>query len=185
MKVNEVILAAAALLGLEKEVGEYIEGEFGAGRGKTERLLICFNLVESQLALDYLPLLTQEVFSVNDGKIAYEQFSKNPSRVISVADGQGNRLAFRLYPTEIQVNKKQKTAVVDYAFLPQEKKLNEDSDYQSGVSVGLAAYGVAAEYCAAEGLYAEAAFWNKKYKESIAKSCALKRGGRMQSRRWV
>lgn len=185
MKVNEVILAASRLLGLEKDVGVYLESGYGSGREKTERLLACFNLVESELALDYLPLLAQETFSVHEGKIAYEQFSKNPSRIISVLDTQGNRLPFQLYPTEIQLDKRQKEGVVEYAFLPQEKKLNEDSDYQRGVSVGLAAYGVAAEYCAAEGLYAEAAFWDKKYKEKIAKAYAVKKGGRMQSRRWV
>ena len=185
MKVNEVILAAARLLGLEKEVREHLEEGMNAGKGKTQKLLACFNLTESALALDYIPLLTSENLSAEDGKIAYEQFSKNPSRVISVTDGQGNKLAFRLFPTEIQIDKTQKSAVVEYAFLPDEKQAEDESDYQSGVNAGLMAYGVAAEYCAMQGLYAESAFWDKKYKESIAKAYALKRGGRMQSRRWV
>lgn len=185
MKVREVILAAARLLGLENEVGEYLEDEVGTGKGKTEALLASFNLVESELALDYVPLLESEVLSATDGKILYEDFSKNPARVIAVFDVHGNRLTYQLFPTEIRLADKEKQVVVEYAYLPQEKGLGDESDFQSGVSVGLAAYGVAAEYCAAQGLYAESAFWNKKYKESIAKVGALKRGGRMQSRRWV
>jgi hypothetical protein len=47
------------------------------------------------------------------------------------------------------------------------------------------AYGVAAEYCAMQGQYAEAAFWGKKYKEGIPRTHESQRGGKISSRSWV
>ena len=185
MEVKEVVLTAARLLGIEREVSDYITDNLGGGKEKTEDLLAAFNLVENELALDYLPLYAKESFSVEEGKIAYARFSKNPSRVTSVSKASGEQIPFEIYPTEIRVQAGAETAVVEYAFLPEKKGLADASDYQSGVSVGLMANGVAAEYCAMQGLYAEAAFWDKKYKESIAKTHKVKRGKRMQARRWV
>ncbi|MBQ7913333.1 MAG: hypothetical protein IJ308_08305 [Clostridia bacterium] len=185
MKVKEVVLAAAKLLEIDEEVSAYVNE--GAGRGKedAEKLVSCFNLIENDLALNYVSLFEKTLFSVEDGKIFYENFPQNPLRVISVTDKKGERLPFQLFPTEIHVDTGEQEVWVNYAYLPEEKGLLSDSDYQACVSVALMAYGVAAEYCATRGLYTEAAFWGNKYKESIAKSHALKRGGRMQSRKWV
>lgn len=185
MKIKEVVLAAAKLLDIDKEVEEYLAGENNAGKKKAEGLISCFNLVENALALDYLPLTAQERLAVTDKKVAYAQFSKHLSRILSVTDEQGNRLPFQLFPTEILLAAEGSSVVVEYAYLPQEKGAEEESDYQSRLSVGLMAYGVAAEYCATQGLYAEAAFWDKKYKESLAKIYQVKGGGRIRSRRWV
>ena len=185
MEVKEVVLTAAQLLGIEREVSEYVNNSFGSGREKTADLLACFNLVENELALDYLPLYVKESFAVESEKIAYDRFSKNPSRVTAVTDTQGGRIPFEIFPTELRVPTDAQTVVVEYAFLPEKKGIEDLSDYQSGVSVGLMANGVASEYCAMQGLYAEAAFWGKKYKESIAKTHKVKRGKRIQARRWV
>ncbi len=183
MKVKDVVMTAASLLGLNQQTQPYLEGETENGKQIVDGLLEAFQLVESELALDYVPLITQERLETENGKAAYEQFSKPVSRVLAVTNGQGVELAFQIFPTYLQTDGKEIT--VKYAYLPQVKGIDEESDYQSRVSVGLMAYGVAAEYCAAQGLYAESAFWNKKYKESIAKACQNPRGGRMRSRIWV
>lgn len=185
MTVEEVVITAAKLLGIEREVALYINENANAGKDKAERLLTCFNLVESELALDYFPLFEKERCVVQKGKVAYEQFSQTPLRVSAVLDELANAVSFKVYPTELRVDSSLQNVVVEYAYLPLEKNLRNESDYQSGVSVGLAAYGVAAEYSAMLGLYAESAFWKKKYKEAIAAAFKMKRGGRVQSRKWI
>ena len=185
MKVKEVVLAAAKLLEMESDVIACIEEGDVRGEEKAEKLLTCFNIVENDLALNYVPLLQERLFTVNGGAVEYKDFEQAPLRVISVSDAEGRSMPFQIFPTEIRVGENERKAVISYAYLPKEKGILEDSDYQMGVSAALAAFGVAAEYCAMRGLYAEAAFWDKKYKESIAKSHALKRGSKMQSRKWV
>ena len=185
MKVKKFVLEAAKLLGLDETVGEYVNEGYGSGKEETEKLVSCFNLVETDLALNYMPLLDKVLFTVGEGRIFFDDFPQTPLRVSAVTNKKGLRLPFQLFPTEIHVDEDEKEVWVSYAYLPEEKGLMGDSDYLTGVSVALMAYGMAAEYCTMRGLYTEAAVWSKKYKESIAKSYTLKRGGRMQSRKWV
>ena len=185
MKTKEVIVEAARLLGFVNEVNVYLEENAGSGQKKTEDLLSCYNLVETELALDYFPLLIKETFSVKNKQVYYQQFPLPIARVISVTDVKGTPLSYQLGPTEIVLHTDVKEAIVEYAYLPEPKSILDDGDYQSRVSIGLMAYGVASAYCAMQGLYAEAAFWDKKYKEGIRQAYTIKKGGRMQSRRWV
>lgn len=185
MKVKKFVLAAAKLLGLDEAVNGYVNEGYGSGKEETEQLVSCFNLVETDLALNYVPLLDKVLFTVEEGKILFEDFPQTPLRVSAVINKKGLRLPFQLFPTEIHVDEDEKEVWVVYTYLPEDKGILGDSDYLTGVSVALVAYGIAAEYCTMRGLYAEASVWSKKYKESIAKSYTLKRGGRMQSRKWV
>lgn len=191
MDVKEVILTAAGLLGFKKELEGYLSSASTMGKQKIDEMVDCFNLVESELALDYLPLRIQEECEVIDGKVAYEHFSQYPAHVTSVKKTDGESLKFVLFPTEIALDTLESKVLVEYSYLPQKKSVLDESDYQSRANVGLMAYGVAAAYCAAQGLYTESAFWDKKYKESVALACvgerkdARKRVGRMGSRKWV
>lgn len=60
MTVKETILLAADELGCGNRVREYFEEEGETGKKETEVLLRCFNLVENELALDYLPLYAED-----------------------------------------------------------------------------------------------------------------------------
>jgi hypothetical protein len=185
MKVKEVVLTAAGLLGMKKEMEEYLSSTASSAKKKVDEFVDCFNLVENELALDYVPLRTKETFLAQDGVVEFRYFTREPARVLSVTDEMDRRVEYALFPTDIRLPAGVKTAKVAYAFLPKKKTIDGESDYQSRVSVGLMAYGVAAEYCAAQGLYAEAAFWNKKYKECIPRVHEAQRGGKIPSRKWV
>lgn len=183
MKVKEVLAVAAELLGISDDVATALNGGSGEGSDKVNGLLSCFQLVENGLALDYLPLVAEETVSVADGKVLYALLKKKVARILAVKDLCGNAVAFALYPTYLRVGEEK--AVVRYAFLPDKKGLEEESDYQSCASVATLAYGVASEFCMAHGLYAEGAVWEKKFKESVARACARKHGGRVRARIWV
>lgn len=183
MKVKEVVLLAAAQLGIEEEVSAYFAGTDSCGKKNAELLLTCFNLVENELALDYLPLVYEETYTTETGLIYYERLEKSVVRVLEVTDIWENPLEFKIFPKYL---KTQATMLkIKYSYAPEEKTIDGDSDFDGLVSKRLMAAGVATEYALAMGLFEEASVWDKKYKEAIEATRALAPYKRISSRRWV
>ena len=185
MKVKEVILNAAALLGDKAEVENFFKGTSTNAKEQVDMLLTCFNIVENELALDYVPLITEENFSIVSGKIPYSLLKQDVVRIVHVKGADGEYLPFRIFAQYLEVGEGRKEITVQYAYTPKAKTIDQDSEFKSGASVRLMAYGVAAEYCVAMGMCTEAAIWDKKYKECIAAARSVGRKDSMPSRRWV
>ena len=183
MKVSDVMIMAAVQMGIGDGVKGYVNGTNSLYKQQSELLLQCFNLVENELALDYIPLVKQETLTLTDKKIYYEAFDSDVVRIIKVADEHGASLPYKLFAAYMEVDAEK--AVVTYAYTPTPKTMTEESDFQAFVSERLFSYGMAAEYCMATGLYEEAVVWDKKYKEGIEGARQLARGGKMASRRWA
>ena len=183
MKVSDVMIMAAVQLGIGDGVKGYVNGTNSLYKQQSELLLQCFNLVENELALDYIPLVKQETLTLTDKKIYYEAFDSDVVRIIKVADEHGASLPYKLFAAYMEVDAEK--AVVTYAYTPTPKTMTEESDFQAFVSERLFSYGMAAEYCMATGLCEEAVVWDKKYKEGIEGARQLARGGKMASRRWA
>lgn len=181
MKVKECVERAAALLSVAEEVCDYLENGNEEGKEQTERLLECFQIVENELALDYLPLYEEEELESADGKVAYTTFKKHILRVVRVRRLDGENLPFRIFPTYMETEKGKLRVL--YAYAPKAKTADEESDYPTA-SVRTFAYGMAANYCAIGGLYAEAAVWEKKYREGVAAAKRV-RSAVTPARRWV
>ena len=60
MYVKEIVLSAAQTLGIYDGVCAYFEDGDEEMKREAELLLSCFNLVESALALDYVPLYAED-----------------------------------------------------------------------------------------------------------------------------
>lgn len=182
MTVKEVVLLAATHLGIVDEVESYVENKVGNGKN-TLLLVDCFNLVENEIALDYLPLYAEEEKQTLTGKIEYSAFQKPVTRVLKVTGADGAYQSYTCFPDCI------KTSVgkikIFYAYSPYKKTIDDCSDYETQVSTRLLSYGVAAEYATAMGLYEEASVWDKKYKDALAAAYALKPTSKMPSRGWV
>lgn len=184
MTVKEGILAAAGELGIYEEVQAYLQGENSDGARETENLLRCFNLVENELALDYLPLVREEEFQTQTGVLFFSELSRAAVRVLKVTDKWGNEAAFRLFPEYLKTEAQEGT--VRYSYAPAQKGLEDESDFTFPASPRLFGYGIAAEYCLANGLFEESAVWEQKYKAAIVAAYRNGRGnGKIQSRRWV
>lgn len=165
MKVKNIMKKAASLLGNASDLTDYLNGVGENGAKEAELLLNCFNFVENELALDYLPLVKKESYIPQAGKVFYTQFSSPVARILSVENGFGEEIEFRVFATYLEVDA---TVVnVRYAYAPTEKTMSGESDYQFAASERLLAFGMAAEYLAALGLLEEASVWDKKYKEGI------------------
>lgn len=183
MKVKDIVIKAAALLGGADEVKTYLAGSSTNGRAKAELLLSCFNIVENELALDYIPLIKEESFTTADGEIDYASFSEDVVRILEVRNTRGAKIPFRLFASYMETDPD--TVTVRYAYTPKEKTATDESDFRAEISERVMAFGTAAEYCTAIGVYEDARVWDKKYKEGIeaARSIGVKK--KMPSRRWA
>lgn len=183
MTVKEIILAAAQELGLAEEVKGYLDGTSSDGQDVTEALLRCFNLVENEVALDYLPLVAEEELETDTGAVFYSELSRAAVRIIKVTDGWGNEAEYKLFPEYLKTQAGK--VKIRYTYTPREKTLEDSSDFLLYASVRLLAYGIAAEYSLSCGHFEDAAVWDKKYKDAVAAAYRGKPNKRIQSRRWV
>jgi hypothetical protein len=165
MKVKDIMKKAASLLGNADGLMDYLNGDGFEGAQRAELLLNCFNFVENELALDYFPLIKKEDFVPQGGRILYSQLSSSPVRILDVENADGEKVAFQVFATYLEVDVS--PASVRYAYAPLPKTMEGQSDYGLAASERLLAFGMAAEYLAALGLLEEASVWDKKYKEGI------------------
>lgn len=183
MTVKEIILATAYELGIGEELNAYFSGTSNDAEAEAKSLLKCFNLVENEVALDYLPLLAEEELESDTGVIYYSSLSREAVRVLAVRDEWGNEIPFTIFPEYLKTQPSK--VLVRYTYLPKEKAFESKSDFTLNASVRLLSYGVAAEYALANGLFEEAAVWDKKYKDAIKAAYCSKPPRRIRSRRWA
>ena len=183
MKIKEVVLSAARLLGIEEEVAAYFADTDTLGKKNAELLTTCFHLVENELAIDYLPLINEETYSTETGQILYSWLQKRVLRVLEVRNLQGDSLPFKIFPKYLTTQPS--TVRVKYTFVPEEKDIEGECEYGENVSKRLLAFGVATEYCLAMGLFEEAAVWDRKYKDAIESVRSVAPYKRISSRRWI
>lgn len=183
MTVKEVVLTAATELGVYEEVENYILGVSEEGKTKLELLLKCFQIVENELALDYIPLTTEDEIYSATGYIKFDTLSRSAVRIVSVTDASGNEATFKLYADHL-VTQAGKVKIT-YTYTPEEKTLDGQSDFKLYVSPRLIAYGIAVEYSLVCGMFEEASVWDRKYKEAIEAVYRAHPARRISSRRWV
>lgn len=183
MTVKEAIYTAAGMLGIEGRVREYLENGASDGKQDAEALLRCFNAVESEIALDYLPLCAEDELVSETGVIEYSLLSNAAIRVVRVLDEGGNGAPFRLYPKYVKTVPG-KVRIV-YAYAPKEKTADENSDFLLYTSPRLFGYGMAAEYCLAAGLFEDAEVWDNKYKDALSAAYRSRPARKIRGRRWA
>lgn len=181
--VKEAIIAAAQTLDMQESVTGYLDGTDVTGEADTENLLRCFNLVESELALEYLPLCAEEELETQTGTVYFSELSRAPVRVLRVRDKWDNERPFKLFPDYLKTQSG--SVKVEYSYLPETKGLDGASDFALQASTRLFAYGMAAEYTLSCGRFEEAAVWDKKYKDAIAAAYRAKPCKKIRARRWA
>jgi len=177
------VTAAAIEVGLKEEVLGYLQNGDEAGEVATMSLVRCFNLVENELALDYLPLFYEEELESDTGAVYFSELTKAPVRIVQVTDGNNQELEFRLFPEYVKTQAGK--IKIRYSYTPTQKDIDGTSDFFLYASVRLFAYGMAAEYFAASGLFEEAAVWDRKYKDAIQAAYKRKPNKKIRARRWM
>ena len=184
ISIKDVVLLAAEFVGVKEKVDNYLSGVMDDEHQRLiDGLVCCYNVVENELAVDYLPLVKEEQMTAKDGKIAYADLSQKAAYIIGVFDERGNAVVHKRMAAWIAVDAGK--YVVRYAALPAAKSFSDDSEYSVGVSERMLAYGVAAEYCLHKGLSAESAAWEKKYKKAVAETFRAKEVKTIRAGYWV
>jgi hypothetical protein len=182
MTVREVIATASDMVGVGEQVKKYLNGDLTVGETETLALLRCFNFIQNEVALDYLPLVAEDCVTTETGRVEYSAFSRAAVRILSVKNEDDAGVKFKLFSGFLEGQPG--TLKIKYTYTPNEKGLDDSVEVSMAVSLRLLAYGVAAEYCFSVGLYEEGEAWNKKYKDALAAAYSVRPVKVMRSRRW-
>ena len=182
MKIRDVIAIVAKELGLDT-VFAYLLGTNASGEEEARNLVRCYNLVESELAVDYLPLYAEDEMWTETGAVFYTELSKKAVRIVAVTDENGNGAPYKIFPEYIKTQPGK--IRVRYSYVPSEKNLEGNSEYHLYACKHLLVYGVAYEYCLANGLFEDAGVWEKKYRHAIKNAYKSKPGVVLRTRRWA
>ena len=183
MKVLDVLLEAADMLGMKDELESYYNGDSDTYERQGEQLLTSFHLAECALAMDYVPLYVEDELLTATGRLEFSSFAHPPIRIVEVKNTAGEALPYTLYPKYLKTSVGR--VIVVYAYAPEKKTTEDESDFSMLTSPHVLAYGTLAQYCLANGMFQEAAIWDKKWKDSVEYLCHTKQCKRLGSRRWI
>ena len=185
MTVKEILKLAIEFVG-EKELAIKLDTEEELSEKETEKMktmLSCFNLVNQEIAGEYLPFLTREDVDVMSGKIFFSDLSKTVINIYEVKDKFGFNLPFKVISNCVEVKRKPKSVI--YSFLPEMLTLDDEVEFFNGLSARVYAYGIASEFLLQSGLGDDAEIWEERYKESLF-ILSRKRGEhRLPKRSWL
>ena len=182
MKVKDIILTAAEELGIGAEMRAHYNATTSEGAEEARILLHCFNLVENELALDYLPLYAEDELETKTGMVDYALLENAAVRILRVENEWGESVKFDLYADHLKTQPG--LIKIRYTYTPKKKAISDSSDFTLQASERLIAYGIAAEYTLATGRFEDSAIWDKKYKAAINAAYALRPARKIRSRRW-
>ena len=183
MKVRDILLEAADLLGIKEGVAAFLDGESDELENAVEQMLTCLHVAECSLALNYVPLYAEDELMTSTGRLTFSDFTHSPVRIIEVQNAMGQSIPYTLYPLYLKAETGR--LKVRYTYTPEKKGVDGESDFTMLTSGHLLVYGTLAEYCLANGLHQEAAIWDKKMKDSVEYLIHTKKCKRLGSRRWL
>lgn len=183
MEVSKILYAAAKMLGINAEVQSYFEDDICDCEREALALLQCYNLVETELALDYFPLKAEDTLLAFTGQLDFDTFTHAPVRILGLKDDEGKDVEYELFPTYLKT--KEGVLTVTYTYTPNEKGVDDVCECGSSASEPMFLYGTLAHYALTQGMYEEAVAWEKKYKKAIEDAFSMQTCKRLKSRRWV
>lgn len=150
---------------------------------KLETMVRCFNLVNQEIASEYLPFLFEEEIDINNSILNFSSLSKSVVAVYQLKDKFGFPVRFKNFPNYIEVCGDGKKII--YSYLPDDVTLSSDFDLKNGLSARVYAYGVASEYLLIVGMSEDAEIWEERYKESLFILSKKNGEHRLPRRRWL
>ena len=183
MKVKDIVLSAAAKLGVAEGVRMYFDEEDYTYEQEALLLLESFNTVENDLALNYFPLRAEDLLRTVTGALQFSTFAHSPVRILSVKNEEGKDVEFTVYPQYLKTGPG--TFRVTYTYTPDKVTIEDDGNFAVVVHENLIIFGMMAEFCMAQGRFEEGTIWDKKYKEAIERVYKLDTCTRLKSRTWI
>lgn len=136
-----------------------------------DQLLTLYNMVETELSLEYFPLTHVENLKLDEtNKIKYSNFTYNVVRVISVFNKDDAEVKFKCFPKSLKVFECGISEIcVKYNYTPKTKiTLDDESSYPLIEYFNALMFGVLNEYYLQLGDFEKASDYNTLYRREIS-----------------
>lgn len=189
MKVEEIIKLTCNYLQLDDILKLNVLGGNQSFTDETQKdfnlLLTCANLVNNQIASEYIKLFKTAQVKSSDGMISYNIITNEKlHEIYAVKDKYGNRLIYKTFADYLKTVSGE--VEITYTYLPQKVELASDINYyKTKISERVFAYGVAAEYCFIKGLYDDSTMWDLRLKNSLMATSSKKGEIVVKPKRWL
>ena len=188
MKAKEIIKNVCVYLGKEEILQSNLFEEGGDELSSiqnvtVERMINCLNLITSEIASDYLPILQEKEITFKNGEINVYEIDENIQEIISIKSKFGKNLRYKYLGDKIICLTT--NAIITYKVYPKEVKIDDDVESFGGrLSARVIAYGVASEYCYLEMLYDDATIWESRFKNALLINARKKGEIKLKKRGW-
>jgi len=189
VNVKEIVKLSATYLQLEDVLKlEVLDGEEESPTELTlknyELLIKAVNLVQEEIASDYIPLKKEEIVEVTNEEIAFSNLSERIIQVFSVKNEIYEEVKYKLFPTSIKL--KNGTYNIIYTYMPSAVTINDNlASFSNKITERVVAYAVAGEYALINGLFDEATTWKQRFEEAMKVVSGKKSPISILSRRWL
>lgn len=181
MKLRQVVKECGDILALGLSE-DFFQPQAEVTDGRVARLLNCFRSVYDELYRDYASALGKTVVESVDGKVDLSPYKL--CRVVSLVDGEGNRVSFRYSDNALAV--KDGRYNMCYARLPENVEWDGDVIMPSPcIGERVLIYGMLRDYLASLHDWANAAQWDKRFKDALQVACGKSPAKRMPVRGWL
>lgn len=136
-----------------------------------DQFLKLYNMVESELSLEYFPLTYVENLKLDEtNKVKYSNFTYGAVRVISVFNKDNAEIKFKCFPKSLKVFESNiNEVVIKYNYTPNNKNnLDDESSYPLVEYFNALMFGVLAEYHLQLGDFEKASDYTTLYKREIS-----------------
>ena len=165
---KDLVRAAAELLSEESVLSVLDEGSEDEQAKQTLTVLSrCANSVYSEVAVEYVPVIAEDVVESEGKTVPYSALSRTAREVLCVRDEKGKRVPFDARLDGVWMPRGK--MCVHYIAVPAKKTLEDSLDHRDGLlDVRVLAYGVCAEFSMVSGMFEEALMWDKKYRDGLS-----------------
>ena len=146
-----------------------------------DSLVKCFNLVNNEIASEYIPILKNEVVKTKDFKVEFSDLTFSPSQIISVKDAYGRKIRFKVFDDYIMAL----ASSVEITYTTMPTQLTLESEFSSTLPERVYAYGIAREYYFLQSLFDDADIWEERFKNTLQVLQRKRSEILMPRRRWL
>lgn len=177
MKVEDVLAEVLVRLG---DKDKYDVNNLPQDDSEINTIVKCINMIVSEIASDYLPVVYEEEVEAVNGIIPYDKLTKRLINLKKVSKN-ASKIGAKMFPNEIVLNNSGLVRV-EYCFMPDAVGLGDDIQLSPKITLMLIVYGVLGEYCLLQGRYEDSVLFDKRYREMLKIACRetkeikLKRG---------
>ena len=167
MLVRELLATVAKMVEsseLAQAITNKTEKNDAVFKEKTDKLLACFNSVQTDIAVNYLAPTARK--DLTEKSTSLDDISVGLIRVVGVYTKDGYAVNFDIVGDRLVVREKDCYAV--YEYIPSDSAIDGEFYYKDKIIGARAfAYGVCSEYCLLEMSIEESFNWESKYRQAV------------------